>query len=415
MSTPFAPATPAAPPTAVAAAAGARPQPVADHAPTFGRAHHDTLLGQLHAVAQRIALDIPDTDLALLALMDQLDGHPDPRCVGLAAFAAGLARRLGGRAAQRADAAPAALAPAMLAELAARVVPFVGLASRLADAAVAEQMAGQAEATWIELGLGAGRLACQRIEALARQGRLPARLTVIGIDPDGAALQVAAQALAASARAAGSMLVFHAVASRVEALAETDWHAIAALCPTAPVVLALQLLHHLADDADGRDARDRVLRRLQALQPALLVLAEPDVDHLEPRFALRFANCFAHYAAVFRTLDRLPLAPAERDALKREHFGRQIADILGGPEHARHERHETAAMWARRLHAAGFELLPGCAELPRGDGVVGLQRHASHLSLDAVDMPVMALCFARPARCAAGGAAIGAELLALAA
>lgn len=55
-----------------------------------------------------------------------------------------------------------------------------------------------------------------------------------------------------------------------------DWHQIRQACTGRPMVNASLALHHIADDEDGADQRDAVLRHLRALNPALLVLAEPD-------------------------------------------------------------------------------------------------------------------------------------------
>jgi hypothetical protein len=106
-----------------------------------------------------------------------------------------------------------------------------------------------------------------------------------------------------------------------------------------------------------------------------------------------------HFGAVFDTLDRLPLAQADRDALKVGFFGREIGDILGTPEGQRSERHESARQWQQRLQHTGFALCPAAAQPDpalAAAAAVHIRQHASHTSLDASDEPVVALFLARP-------------------
>ncbi len=327
---------------------------------------YDELVEALHAVARRIEAEDAGAEPALRALMGLLGEHADPRCVGLYVFAAALARRLAGAAVEQANLylTRFEMPQIHLFNLLGRAVPFVGLATRIGNEALMQAITGQARPTVIDVGIGTGRQIGVLLESLAAAGKLPRLLTVIGIEPSAWALEEARQHIEQTATRLGADVSFFGVA---------------------------------------------VLRHLRALNPALLVLAEPDVDHLERGFYRRFSNCMAHFGAVFRTLDRLPLAQADRDALKVGFFGREIADILGSPEAQRSKRHESAAQWLRRLDAAGFELgVPGTVTAQPACAV-RIVHHAGHLSLDAIDEPVVAIFTAAPRPAQPASAALAAE------
>lgn len=359
---------------------------------------YDEMVEALHDVARRIEAEDPGAEPALRELQSQLAGHVDPRCVGLYVFAAGLARRLDGAAVAQANLYlnQFEMPQIHLFNLLGRAVPFVGMATQLANCALMRAIAGQSRPTVIDVGIGTGRQIGVLLESLAAAERLPRLLTVIGIEPSAWALDEARQHIAQTAERLGAEVDFRGVVASAEELSAGEWHQIRQACASRPVVNASFALHHIADDEDGADQRGQVLRHLRALNPLMLVLAEPDVDHLERGFYRRFSNCMDHFGAVFRTLDRLPLTQADRNALKVGFFGREIADILGSPESQRSERHESAAQWLERLHAAGFELSTQGAMPEPGAGPVRIGQHAHHLSLDAVDEPVVAIFSATP-------------------
>lgn len=134
------------------------------------------------------------------------------------------------------------------------------------------------------------------------------------------------------------------------------------------VVNAAFALHHIKDEP-GRDMRAAVLGALRSLEPAALVLAEPDSDHEGKDLIRRFHNCWRHFGMVFRLVDELPIEQSDKDALKVCFFGREIKDILGQAEDARTERHGDVASWLVRLRRAGFEMVdfaprPGTPTFP---------------------------------------------------
>lgn len=364
----------------------------------------DTLSGlvvQLHDVAHRIGQADRSAGAALTALLARLQAHPDPRCTGLVVFASALAERL---ADANADAANLYLrrfeVPQIeLFNLLGRHVPMVRMATRIANGLLAEAIAGDEHPALVDMGIGTGRQFMALIDELAAAGRLPRAMTVVGIEPAADALAQARSGLEAQAARLGFTLQFHGVASTAEAMDDTAWQQVAAACGSAPAVNASFALHHIADDAQGRDQRNRVLARLRALQPRCLVLAEPDVDHLEPRFFERFRHCFAHFFGVFQVLDALPLRQAERDALKVGFFGREIVDILVTPEALRTERHECAASWLQRLAATGFAVqAPDEDTLPPSEHpAMGVAARGRRIALTGQGQPLVSVFHAVPA------------------
>ena len=366
MTTAFAPAMHPVPSPAffdagfIATPAGGRSRPTRA-APDF-----ECLVQSLHSLAARINVGDAAADTALRGLLTELQCHPDPRCTGLYVFASALAQRLAGSAQEVANLylRRFEVPQIQLFNLLGRHVPMARLATGIANDAMTQAIAGQSHPTLIDVGIGTGRQIAGLLESLAAAGLLPQRLTVIGVEPSAAALAEAHATLSASATRLGVDCTFHGYACSAEALTTADWQAIGAACSAPPVVNAAFALHHIADDDQGQEQRNAVLRQLRALEPKCLVLSEPDVDHLEPRFLRRFHNCFAHFSAVFGVLDALPLAQADRDALKVGFFGREIADILGTPEPLRSERHESAVAWFQRLAATGFVAQRPTAALP---------------------------------------------------
>lgn len=399
-------------PTATAVAATAVPFTAAAAAPDAARADGRRLRGaptpqtlmmwrvELHSLAQRIGAGDAAAPAALQALIGRIQAHDDAASTGVLVFAAALAARVAGGGAEAANLylRRFEVPQIELFNLLGRHVPMVRLATRIANDTLAQALRGQAHPTLIDVGIGTGRQFAALLDELALAGALPAALTVVGIEPAADALAQARSTLQAQARRLGLPLHFHGVALGAEAMDEADWAGVAAACSAPPVVNASFALHHIADDGQGRDRRNAVLRRLHALAPQLLVMAEPDVDHREADLGRRFENCFEHFGAVFEVLDALPLQPAERNALKAGFFGREIVDVLASPEPLRSERHESTAAWFQRLAATGFELRPSGLPLPASSHPsVQVMQRGLRAAICAGDRPLVSVFAARPA------------------
>ena len=365
------------------------------------------LVAQLHEVAHRIGRAEGSASAALRSLMDQLQGHPDPRCTGLMVFASAMAERLADANVETANLylRRFAIPQIELFNLLGKHVPMARMATQIANQVLAQSIIGEAHPTLIDVGIGTGRQFSALLDDLAGRSALPPALTIVGIEPAADALNQARLHLMTQAARLGVQLRFLGFPKAAEALGEDDLARIAGACHSAPAINAAFALHHIADDAQGRDQRNAVLRRLHALQPRCLVLAEPDVDHHEPRFFQRFRNCFAHFGAVFQVLDALPVRQAERDALKVGFFGREIADILGTPEGLRSERHESAAAWFQRLSATGFAVRTAGVALPAsGHPAVAAEQRGLRVALTGGSDSLVSIFVAAPRKASSLGA-----------
>lgn len=357
------------------------------------------LVAELHDVAHRISQADASASAALRDLMARLQASSDPRCTGLMVFASAMAERLADANLETANLylRRFAVPQIELFNLLGAHVPMARMATQFANAVLAQAIAGEAHPVLIDVGIGTGRQFSALLDELAARKALPPAMTVVGIEPAADALDQARQLLMAQAARLGVQMHFLAFATSAEDLGDADFARIAAACTSAPAINGAFALHHIADDAQGRDQRNAVLRRLHDLQPRCLVLAEPDVDHHEPRFSQRFRNCFTHFGALFQVLDALPLQQSQRDALKVGFFGREIADILGTPESLRSERHESAAAWFQRLSATGFEMQAADVTLPvSGHPAVAAEQRGMRVALTGGAEALVSIFVARP-------------------
>jgi SAM-dependent methyltransferase len=335
---------------------------------------------------------------ALSALCDGLDVDAVPGDLQHLLFAAAIARRLGG---DQAEALNLYLRryeqPQIdLFNLLAERLPLASMAGRLANELLAGFLAGQEEATLLDVGLGTGRQEVLLLQAMAEAGTLPRRLTVVGVEPSLPSLRRAEEALGATARRLGVSLRFHPIARVAEELREGDW-ALFQRLPGPLVVNSAFSLHHIAEPADGTDAREAFFQHLAALRPRGVVLCEPNSNHHRVPPLERLRNCWRHFFHVFQLLDELDLSVPERNTLKR-FFGREVEDILGTVEDAgRHERHEQVGAWLGRLHRAGFELAQGLHRVRTpGHPLVRVRPERGYLGLEYRGETVVGVLCASP-------------------
>jgi len=339
----------------------------------------------IHTVVHRISEGATaESEGHLRDLLASAKAEGEREALPVFVFGAALARRLGEGAHQAANLylADFDVPQIDLFNLLARHYTPVTLASRLLNDRIARLTAGRDAAVLVDVGIGTGRQVASLIERLAIDGRRPGLLRVIGIEPSGWALEAARQNTMQAAERAGIRLEFHGLHRALERVSEGEWSELRRIGKGA-VVNASFALHHVSD-VRGIDVRTKVLRRLRALEPEEIVIAEPNVDHHDPRLVPRFANCWAHFGAVFRLIDALAMTPEERDALKVCFFGREILDIVGSTEDARSERHEPVESWIRRLRAAGFATshMDDGAQGTAGDALVRVEAHAGYSGVD---------------------------------
>ncbi|QSQ21981.1 GAI protein2C [Pyxidicoccus parkwayensis] len=365
------------------------------------RTPKDTLL--LRSLEHSLAGRPAEAAQALFSLHALLDVHEEPEDLHYLLFARALSRRLEGSGAvtrnpyldseQEQEARQIDLFRLLMTHM-----PLASAADAVANALLVGLLRGHSEATLLDVGIGQARQDCGLLRELAKAGALPKRLTLVGVDPSGASLGQAEGAVAEVAREVGVAVRFVGLETPVESLADATWAALRGV-PRPLVVNAAFALHHVAETPDsGGAARDRVLRRLRALEPTGLVLCEPNVDHHRAPVRERFRNAWNHFTRIFELLDTLDVPKQERAAIKR-FFGREVDDVVGTvDESARCERHETAQSWLDRLRRAGFEPLETLARVRPSDvhPAVTLRREPGFVGISYRDDTLVAVLGARP-------------------
>lgn len=350
------------------------------------------------AVVQEHLAGHDDTARALLAdLVDrQLDAER-PEDMPFYIFASALSRRLASDKAAEINLYLRRFERTQISlfNLLAEHLPTVRMAGPLANEVIARFVTGGDALTLLDVGIGSGRQEVELLRLLARRGTLPRHVNVIAIEPDAGSLIEADDALTQTARAVGITLTLHPVHKVVEALDDADWAEFAAL--GGPVIVLGSFAVHHVQSRHGTDGRLDLFRRLRALDPTAVVLAEPSSDHDAGDLAVRFQAAWHHFGQNFRMIDGLSVDAAQKAAMKM-FFAREIEDIVANAEDSRCERHEPVDHWVRRFREAGFTPCTDL-EVPHGGetGDVTVRAHEGYLGLDLADETLVAILCAIPA------------------
>ncbi len=329
-------------------------------------------------------------------LLDSLNIATDSNAIAHLIFARALAERLSNSVADKANLylKPYEIPQIQLFNLLANQVPLVSQISELATGLLIDACNGRDDITLIDIGIGTGRQMVELLHQLACLHRKPQRVNIIGIEPSLQSLSLAQQTILAAAYELGLDVTFTAFRNGIEDLNAQDWQQLKDQCDR-PIINASFALHHICDKA-GQDVRTEMLQRLHQLNPALIVLSEPNTDHLEPDFRIRFQNCWRHYSSVFKMIDVLAIDQQSKNGLKTCFFGREVVDVLKADNTARIERHETAQSWVNRLKQSGYTLNPSCTDALIISPILTLQKHADHyLNFGYNGVPLVSLICAQ--------------------
>ncbi|KST68086.1 GRAS family protein [Mastigocoleus testarum] len=288
-------------------------------------------------------------------LLDKLNTDECSSAVNYLVFARALAERISGSVAAKANLYLKTydLPQIHLFNLLVRDVPVISAVSQLATNLLADACQKQDDITLIDVGIGTGRQVVDLLAKLGSHKIVPKRILVVGIEPSAWSLDLAKQNCEKAAAQIGIDIEFISICKAVEDLTEHEWDHLKQVCHN-PTINASFALHHIKD-IEGRNVRTLVLQRLRSLNPNLLVLSEPNVNHLEQDFLKRFCNCWHHFGIVFKLIDSLDISQCDKNALKACFFGREIIDILAVNEN-RTERHEDTSSWLHRLRNSGFKV-----------------------------------------------------------
>jgi hypothetical protein len=161
--------------------------------------------------------------------------------------------------------------------------------------------------------------------------------------------------LSRHARALGLPFVFEPLATPLEQL---DEGMIRRDAGEALFVNAACALHQVAPSVSAYAIslrRDQIVHRLRRLNPRLLTLIEPALDHQRLALLPRVRVVFAHYLALFDALEAfIPSSLAERTLIEQVIFGREIFDMLTSASPYGIASPERYGGWREQLRHAGF-------------------------------------------------------------
>ncbi|MEO0536111.1 MAG: GRAS family protein [Cyanobacteria bacterium P01_A01_bin.123] len=329
-------------------------------------------------------------------LLDRLNAATHPEAVNHLVFARALAEHLSGTIADKANLylQPYQIPQIQLFNLLASKVPLVSLVSELATGLMIDACDGRDDVTLIDIGIGTGRQMVELLYHLAHKRRSPQRVHIIGIEPSIQSLSLAQKAILATAHGLPFEVTFTPFCNGIEDLDNQAWQQLSHQC-NCPIINASFALHHICDIA-RQDVRTAVLQRLHQLNPTLIVLSEPNTDHLEPDFRTRFHNCWRHYSSVFNMIDALGIDEQSKAGLKTCFFGREVIDVLKVDNTTRVERHETAASWVNRLKQSGYTLQTPFIDDLIISPILSIHKQADrYLNFDYEGVPLVSLICAR--------------------
>lgn len=231
-------------------------------------------------------------------------------------------------------------------------MPFVVMSHAITNRAMANRLKTAQTAVVIDVGIGRGIQLARLLDELIQTGTRLQKLMIVGVEPFADALAHAETLIRQTAEKAGFSVDFVALHSLVENLAPDALARVRPAHYDQLIVNSSLTVHHLPTTAQ----RQTFFRQIRALEPDLLLLTEPNSDHLEPNWHQRTLNAYDHYRAVFGVIDDLAIDTMSKNGLKM-FFGREIDDVVGNPEENRFERHQEAAQWVRYLQESGFRLI----------------------------------------------------------
>jgi hypothetical protein len=205
-------------------------------------------------------------------------------------------------------------------------------------------------------------LVAAHLPTVSAAGTVANRLTVVAVEPNAHCLATAERALRDTAATLDLDLEFHGIEAAIEELSPEQWAALRPHDDEPLVVHAAFAAHHIRTVSG--EGRDEVFDRIHALDPAAIVLCEPNADHHTQSFFGRFESAWDHFSRTFHLIDQLDVAPRDRRAMKL-FFTREIEDIVANDESQRCERHEPVAAWVNRVTRDGFAAATDLADAAR--------------------------------------------------
>uniref|UniRef100_A0A803PSK9 Scarecrow-like protein 28 n=1 Tax=Cannabis sativa TaxID=3483 RepID=A0A803PSK9_CANSA len=188
-------------------------------------------------------------------------------------------------------------------------------------------------------------------QSLASRTNPPSHVRITGIGESKQELNETGDRLAGFAEALNLPFEFHPVVDRLEdvrlwMLHVKEHESVAVNC--------IFQLHKTLYDSSGGVLRD-FLGLIRSTNPTVVVMAEQEAEHNDPRLEARVCNSLKFYSAIFDSIDAslLPMDSPARIKVE-EMFAREIRNIVAGEGMDRLERHENFETWRKLMEQGGF-------------------------------------------------------------
>ncbi|XP_015896272.3 scarecrow-like protein 28 [Ziziphus jujuba] len=190
-------------------------------------------------------------------------------------------------------------------------------------------------------------------QSLASRTNPPSHVRITGIGESKQELNETGDRLAGFAEALNLPFEFHPVVDRLEdvrlwMLHVKEHESVAVNC--------VFQLHKTLYDGNGGSLRD-FLGLIRSTNPTIVLMAEQEAEHNDPRLEARVSNSLKYYSAIFDSIDlSLPLDSPARIKVE-EMFAREIRNIVACEGSDRLERHESFEKWRRLMEQGGFHCI----------------------------------------------------------
>lgn len=261
-------------------------------------------------------------------------------------------------------------------------LPQVAMPTIIGHDVVLNEVSEKSEISIIDIGVGTGQQTLKFLEKL--KGSKVQKVTVVGIEPTKESLEQAKSKF--NETKFPFEVTFIGINNLFENLTAYDLEVLSCQAPN-PIIWASFAFHHVKSDRTAELARIKSF-----LNPSLIVLLEPNVDHFTNDFGRRYFNCFNHFKMTFDVIDLLDLNPNQNESLKL-FFAREILDIVSKDDFQRTERHEPVSSWISRLEEAGFSTFP--IRKTYANKIIQIKNNPTHVSLEFNDFPLTSVIVAK--------------------
>lgn len=314
-----------------------------------------TSLTQLNKLAQKMPSGLSDEEKNVLNEIyhEALEDLEDPNAMFNYSIAKAMRKHFeGGQSKEHIYLQKFEIPQIRLFELLIQQFPLANLSQHCMNTLLANELANFANPVLMDIGIGTGFQVCNIIERLSKnENSKVQKLTVIGIEPFGEALQIAQKNITDVKDKVGFEIALVVKEAFIEKMSFNEITALLPKTYDALFVNASFALHHIQTAED----RKLVFEYLKAMKVNGFALSEPNSNHFEKEYHLRFKNCVNHYGTLFKIIDTLEISSKEKAALKL-FFSREIDDVLGNAEDIRVEKHYATEQWVELFEKTGFTL-----------------------------------------------------------